>query len=447
MPRIARTRRISRGALESIGFKCAVVLVFLRFSAFPEVITSITGVSTYVIYLFGPIAILAVIASGSLGRVFRENTAKFWLFFALWMVLAVPFSTWKGDSYHLVVNYLKADFILLVTTVGLVRTWTDCRKIMYAVAAAAIFNMGTAYLFQASGSRLTFDVAGSIGNSDDLAAHLLVVLPFLLFIALKPRTPFVFRALSTLAMAIGIFQIFKTSTRGALIALLVTVVFLFIRGSLRQKIAVVATAVIAFVALTVFLPRDNWQRLLSFSRGADNSEEAMESSDERQYLLKQSIVYTLEHPIFGVGPGQFITYLGKNTAEPGHHGLWREAHNSYTEISSECGIPALVFYLAATILTFRLLVKIRKKAKGPFHQEIMTATYCLNIALVAHSTAILFVNFGYRYEIIGVSGLVVAIWFVVKRKTPAPVRQNDPPELLAPDCTQLKSIETLSPIS
>jgi O-antigen ligase len=416
MPEISRPARISRPGIESAGFKCGVVLVFLRFSAFPEVIASITGVKTHVIYLFGPIAVLAVIVSGSLRRVFREKTSKFWVLFVVWMILAVPFSSWKGDSFTRVVDYLKADFVLLLTTAGLAQKWTDCRKVMYAVAAAAIFNMATAYFFQAGGSRLSFDVAGTIGNSDDLAAHLLIVLPFLLFIALRSRTCLLCRLLAILAIAVGIFQIFKTSTRGALVALLVTTVLLFIRGSLRQKFAVAASAVLAFILLTILLPAANWQRLTSFSRGADHSEEAMQSSDERQYLLKQSIIYTLEHPIFGVGPGQFVNYLGKNTTEPGRHGMWLNAHNSYTEISSECGIPALIFYLAAATSTFGLLAKIRKKAMGPYRQEILTAAYCLNMALVAYSTAALFVNFGYRPEIIGISGLVLAMWFVVKRK-------------------------------
>ena len=313
MPEISQAPRISRGRIPSVGFICALVLIFLRFSALPEVIGSITGVRTYLPYLFGPIAVLAVIVSGGMRRVFQENTARFWLLFAVWMILAVPFSTWRGDSIQHVAGYLKADFILLVTTAGLARKWTDCRKIMYTVAAAAVFNIATAYFFQTGGSRLSFDVAGTIGNSDDLAAHFLIVLPFLLFIALKPRTSRFFRLLSAVAIAVGIFQIFRTSTRGALISLLVTTMFVFLRGSLRQKVAVAISAIAAAALLTIFLPAANWQRLTSFSRGASANEEAIESSDERQYLLKQSIIFTLEHPLFGVGPSEFLTYLGKST--------------------------------------------------------------------------------------------------------------------------------------
>ncbi len=148
-------------------------------------------------------------------------------------------------------------------------------------------------------------------------------------------------------------------------ALLLTAVFVFIRGSAREKIAVGVFGAVAVILLTIVLPAYTWQRLLSVFQVAGANDKALESSDERQYLLKQSVIYSLEHPIFGVGPSQFINYLGKHTTEPGRHGRWRNAHNSYTEISSECGIPALVFYLGAVMSTFGLLTKIRKKANGP----------------------------------------------------------------------------------
>lgn len=422
VPATSRKSRLSRGTFESVGFICTVILVFLRFSALPEIIGSMTGVSTYLPYLVGPVALIAVIASGRLGRVFRENTARFWLFFALWMILATLFSSWRGDSFNALVNYLKANFIILVTIAGLARTWSDCRKIIYAVAAAGVFNMATAYLFQATGPRLSLAVAGSIGNSDDLAAHLLVVLPFLLFIALNRRIGRLFRLLSMVAIAVGIFQIFKTATRAALIALVLTTVLLFLRGSVRQKVVIGTNTVVVVILLYVLIPSYTWQRLGSFSRGTDTSEEALESSDERQYLLKQSILYTLDHPVLGVGPGQFINYLGKHTTESGHRGIWRAAHNAYTQISSECGLPALAFYLAAVVSTFRLLASIRKRASGSHRQEILVADYCLKIALIVYNIVLFFTNFGYRYEILTLSGLAIAMWNVVNSK---PTRRGE----------------------
>ena len=414
--------KIVRRRARSIGFACALVLVFLRFSALPEIISSMAGVDIYLFYAFAPVAVFAVIASGRVRRVFRQNAIRFWLLFAVWMILAVPFSTWKGESLNFVVTYLKTDFVLLVTTVTLTRTWPDCRKMMYAIAAAGVINMATANLFGTGGNRLNSKLVGTIGNSNDLAAHLLLVVPFLFFIALKPHTGLLLRLFSTAAGTLGIFDILRSSSRGALIALLLTVLFLFVRGSARLKVIVGACAVVLLVYFVILLPSATRQRLMSFSAGAGSSEEAMESSDIREYLLKQSIIDTLQHPLFGVGPDEFGLYNGTNAPEnvtsgaPERYILWRETHNSYTQISSECGIPALVFYLAAGVSTFVLLAKIRKRATGAFQREIVTAVNCITIGLMSFSIAILFVNFGYYFQFPVISGLVVAMWFAVKGK-------------------------------
>jgi O-antigen ligase len=442
-------RRNVRRRTQSIGFACALILVFLRFSALSEVISSLAGVNTYLFYAFAPVAILAVIASGRMRQVFRQKAVRFWLWFALWMVLAVPFSLWKGGSFNFVATYLKTDFLLLLTTVTLARTWPDCRKLIYAVAAAAVVNIATVNLFDTGGNRLHSRLVSTIGNSNDLAAHLLLVVPFLLFIALKPRTGLFLRFFSAAAGTLGIFDILKSSSRGALIALLLTVSFWFVRGSLRQKAFVGAGAVVVLVFFTILLPPSSRQRLMSFSEGAGSSQEALESSEIREYLLKQSIADTLHHPLFGVGPDEFGLYNGSTTAEstasgdPEHYVSWRETHNSYTQISSECGIPALVFYLAAGISTFALLAKIRKRANGACRQEIVTAANCLTIGLMAYSIAIFFVNFGYYFQFPVISGLVVAMWFSVNRKAGVPAGADVPTWQPGLCRAEIESIECL----
>src|SRR6202790_3058928 len=126
----------SRGLLHSVGFKCALVLIFLRFSDLHEIFAFLTHLSTYVLYFFAPIALLAIVFSGGLRRIFREKPPKFWLGFAVWMLLAVPFSSWRGGSLAHVVSYIKTDLITFLVTAGLSATWSDCRKIIYTIAAA-----------------------------------------------------------------------------------------------------------------------------------------------------------------------------------------------------------------------------------------------------------------------------------------------------------------------
>jgi O-antigen ligase len=417
----------SKRQLQAFCFACALILVFLRFSFLHETFTALTGVNAYVLYIFGPLALVGAIREGGVSRTTRQPAALCWLGFLGWMILAIPFSSWRGGSFTHVLTYLRTDFIMLFVTAGLARTWTDCRKLIYAIALAAIVNLGTAHLFvnSASADRLTLQGNGIISNPNDLAAHLLLVLPFVLFMVLRKGRPVVIRVFLVIAMATGIFQILRTGSRGALVALALTTLFVLVTGSARQRLTVgLATLLILAMAIAL-LPAATWNRLTTFSERKQGPDEAVESSEAREYLLKQSIVYTLQKPFFGVGPGQFSIYEGQSRVSEGLKGYWHETHNSYTQISSECGIPALVFYVAAMVATFRLLRRIRKKAKSSRQQEILTATFCIATGLVAYSTAALFVNFAYRFYLPAISGLVMAIWFAIGRNCP-PQQVVDP---------------------
>jgi len=112
----------------------------------------------------------------------------------------------------------------------------------------------------------------------------------------------------------------------------------------------------------------------------------------------------------GVGINQFPNY-----EKAGRVGVrWTDAHNSYTQISSECGLPALFFYIAALIWAFRLLARIKRQASGPHKAEMITATYVIGIGVVAYSVAIFFLNFGYAFQFLLVSGLIETMWRAVR---------------------------------
>jgi O-antigen ligase len=410
----AQRKRESKGTrlnrIQSFGFYCTLALIFLRYSFLSDFLTYLTGKETHVLYIFGPPALFAVLACGGFQRTFREKTPKIWLAFLVWICLGVPFSIWRGGSAGLVIAYIKTIFIFLLFIMGLTIKWTECRKIIYAIGGAAVFNVVIALYFMRPGAeRFSFTWTTSIGNSNDYAAHLLMILPFLLFFVLKRGGRKLIRAVFLAALVLGLFEILRTASRGALIAIVVVIAFLLLRGSMRQRIAIGATALIVVAIMIEFLPSDTWNRMQSFSSDGAASKEALESSDIREHLLKESIKCTLEHPLFGVGLGQFSNYEGGGRAQSGHVG-WRPTHNSYTEISSDCGVPALLLYLAALIWAFRLLSRIKKQARGLYRNEMVTAAYVIRIGIIGYSIAIFFTNFGWAFQFVLVSALVEAIW-------------------------------------
>lgn len=406
-------------SLRRVGLYCTIALVFLRYSFLSEFITSLSGKQTYVLYIFGTPALLAFLFCSGLRRTFREKGPRIWLGFLICMCLSVPFSIWRGGSLHEVQDYVKTEFILLLFLVGLTTGWAECRRIIYAIGAASAFMVGVAAYYMRSGAeRLSLKWTGQIGNSNDLAAHLLLTLPFLLFIVLKPNTSKLVRLLFLVPVLMGVFEILRTASRGALIALVVTVLFLLWRGSTKQRIAIGATAIVALAVMIAILPRDTWNRMLSFSDDAGASQEALLSSNIREHLLRDSIRCTLEHPLFGIGIGQFGYYVAGMSSQM-RQAEWQPTHNSYTEISSECGVPALLFYLAALIWAFRLLARIKQQASGPENGELVTATYVISAGIVAYSVAIFFLNFAYAFQFLLVSGLIEAMWRAMRHSEPS----------------------------
>jgi O-antigen ligase len=186
-----------------------------------------------------------------------------------------------------------------------------------------------------------------------------------------------------------------------LLGLVVGALFFLWRATGRQKIAFLCIVPAAVVILVSLAPKDVLRRIVAFSETDAAAEsvagEAAESTEMRKDLFKKSIEYTLEHPIVGVGIGQFASYEGMHNVLPGMtHGMWHNAHNTYTQVSSECGLPALAFYAAAILAAFRLLNRIYRDAcKRPDCHDIRTMAFCVMMALTAFCVTIIFLNFAY----------------------------------------------------
>jgi O-antigen ligase len=150
------------------------------------------------------------------------------------------------------------------------------------------------------------------------------------------------------------------------------------------------------------------QRLQSFSSG---DEGAVESSEARKYLFRKSVEYTLTHPIFGVGPGQFSNYEGQHNIVVGTtHGYWHETHNMFTQVSSECGIPAFFFFTAGLVSTWRMLSGTYRKARERADcADIQTAVLCVMIGMAGFCVAATFLNFAYFFYQPALGGLAIAI--------------------------------------
>jgi O-antigen ligase len=284
---------------------------------------------------------------------------------------------------------------------------------------AGIVNLLTARIFarEDSGGRLTMDASGTIGNSNDLAAHLIIVLPFLLFIAMDRKRNPLLRVATLPLMGYGVSVILGTGSRGALVALGAVFLFMILRASPRQRALTVLAAGIMTVASLALLPSATLNRLGTLFGAEDVA--AQESGESRSYLFWTSVQYTVEHPIFGVGLGQFPNFEGKTSREAGQHGNWHATHCSWTQVSSECGVPALLFFVLGIGSAVFLVHRTWRQARNQGFTEISNACFCYLIAMVGFLVAITFLANAYRFYFPAMIGLAISMCSVARRQMSA----------------------------
>jgi putative inorganic carbon (HCO3(-)) transporter len=406
-------------SLRKLAFRAGLAMLFVMMAVLPELIESLLHAHTYLLYIVAPPAIFGAVFTGGLGRTLRYRPSQFWILFFCFMALSVPFSTWRGDSVNALKGYAEFSFPLLFIVAGLTLTFREVQATFTTIGAAGLVLITAArFVATEDNGRLDMTTAtGTIGNSNDLASHLVLVLPFLLFIAMDQRRAAVIRIAMIPPAVYGLWIIFGTASRGAVIALAVSFVFVLFRAQARQRIAVIAVGLILAIAVPFMLRGNAADRLASMFGG--QHVEAMESQEARSYLLKQSLLYTVQHPLFGIGMAQFPNYEGRLSIEAGKVGNWHETHNSFTEVSSECGVPALIFFVLSIGTALLWVNRTYRKARQGGYTEIANACFCYLLSMVGFMVSITFLSNAYRFYLPAMIGLAVALTTAAEREMSA----------------------------
>jgi hypothetical protein len=376
-----------------------------------QIQTMTMGVNLYLLYIFGIPALFGILATGGIKRTLQRRVGGYWMFFGVWLFIALPFSTWRGGSTAVVFTFLRTDLLMIFVCAAAV-SWRDCRRLMMCMALAAVVSLSASQLFSRIdvNDRIQLNF-GSVANSNDYAAHLILVVPFLLWVILSGQK-FVYRLAAFALLPYGLYVILATASRGALIAIAAGLVYVLIAGRTRQRIAMSVLVTMMLMAAISFLPARTWQRLTSFSETSTSaSEEAMLSSHEREMLLRKSLTYIVEHPIFGLCAGQFSPYEGKTAREQGQFGMWHDTHNTFTQIASENGVPAAFFFIAGILSSMVMMTRVHQKAKTrPEFREIEATAFCMMLSLVSFCVAITFLSFGYLFYLPAMAGLAISVY-------------------------------------
>lgn len=351
------------------------------------------------------ILIFTTLARGGVRFALDSKISRYFGLFTLWVTICYPFSMWRGASEPLVIGSIEFYLVFLII-VQAVRTPEDWRTAAggyaYGVLLAAVYG----FLYAKSVDGRLALVGGTFGDPNGFALSLLIGIPFLL---VKISFANLFKKIFFVACGGVIFISFaKAGSRGGLLALAAMITVMFILSSAGQRLMICIVMCVAVAGAAAILPDYLRARYFTiFSPATQNldtsAREQLESdiasASERQALLQQSIQMSFQHPIFGVGPGVFaFAAWDQRKAETGAGGLALVSHNTYTQISSETGLPGFFFFISAIFLCLKYMFS-DYRAMARAGSNLATLSRNLVAAFAALLVGIFFLSTAYSHFI------------------------------------------------
>lgn len=410
-------------------FLFSIVLYFRPYELVPA-LSSYTSMAFFIgivtLAIFFPTQLLI---EGNLTA--RPREINLILLLTLAAFLSMPLATSPGESYDEFTDVLLKAIIIFIVIVNVIRTEFRFKMLIwlafavtiylsfYAVSdyANGIFREGSAHY---NDQRIGGAIRGLFGNSNDLALHIVTMIPLAVGFAFAGKSLIrrvVFIGMSVLFCA----GVIVTFSRGGFLGL-VAVLFVLVRKlGRRNKMLSGVILVAVILGILAVAPGAYSSRLSSiFNAAADTTG----SRSQRNEILKRSILVTLRYPLFGVGLGNF------------HHKSVQElvTHNAYTQVSSEMGIPAMIVYIMFMVYPLRKLRKIEAETEGrPEKRKFYAWSIGIQTAIIGYMVASFFASVAYQWYIYYLVAYAVAarrLYVLQASSTVAPaneqIKANDP---------------------
>lgn len=338
--------------------------------------------------------------------VLRLPATRYLLAFVAWMALSVPGALWPGGAFATFVNFVKTALIFLVLVTA-VRSARDVERLMLvyfigAVIFAVVVLARTEFQLSAEGrmERLYFY------DSNDFATYALTALPLGFYFAASAR-----RRLRRWAAWAGIAMLavgfIWSGSRGGFLAFMAVIAYFLLRyTTVRRTWRWSAVAVIGLL-VTATAGDIYWTRISTVLHPTEDYN--LTSEQGRLQIWRRGIGYTIQHPVLGVGAGNFPRAEGTISPlverKPSGRGLkWGPPHNSYVQVVAELGVPGLLIFGAFLVRVFRALGRLPTDDGAS-----VRLAQTLTAALIGFTVGAFFLTLAYHDMLYTLAGIAVGL--------------------------------------
>jgi O-antigen ligase len=357
------------------------VILYLRPAEFyPSALTAsialLVGIATLAFFIPTQLSLEGTLTA-------RPREVNLVLLFCLTGLLSIPLAINRDEAWAEFSSTFIRCIVIFVVMINVVRTEARLKGLMFLAIVAGIWlsieaiNDYRLGLMTVEGYRAAGRGTGIFGNTNDMALHLVTVLPISVALMLGSKgavRKLIYGACATLMIA----AIVLSYSRGAFLGMLVVVLFIAWKLGRQRRLEIIF-AVLGFAGLIVLFAPDKYgSRLLSIFIPSLDAEG---SADSRRGELFRSIYVALRHPLLGIGMGNYqpeMSYKGLVT------------HNSYTQVAAEMGMTALACYVMFVVTPLKKLGQI---ARETFETRRDSRFYYLALGIQASLIAYLISSF------------------------------------------------------
>lgn len=315
----------------------------------------------------------------------RPREINLLLLLVLTGILSIPQALEPQRAFDSFIQFVKVVMIFIVM-INVIRTEKRLKKLWILVLVATCilcinaindYRLG---LLELQGTRIKGSIGGMFDNPNDLALHLVTVLPIALALFFNSRNPLT-KVLLLIIPALIVGGIVVTFSRAGFLALMAAtgvLLWKLVRSS-RWLLSLLVPAL--FISFILFAPGGYRTRL-----STTGDESTMARFDD----LKRSIFISARHPFLGVGMDNYILYSNSNKA----------SHNAYTQVAAEMGLAAGLFYILFILAPFKGLRRIEHESyQVKSRRRYYYASVALQASLVGYMVASFFASVAYLWYI------------------------------------------------
>ena len=379
-----------------------------------------------VLSLFKPVTVAGVLAIALclIDRAPRRavgplqlRATRYMIALVVWVALSVPGALWPGGAFATFLDFVKTILISLVI-ISAVRNLRDVERLMLVYFVGAVIFAAVVL------ARMDFQLAAEgrmerlyFYDSNDFATYIVTALPLGLYFASSERRRWI-RWAAWAGIALLAAGFIWTGSRGGFLAFTAVIAYFLLRyTSVKQSWRWSAVAVIA-VVVTVIAGDTYWERINTVLHPTRDYN--LTSDQGRVQIWRRGVGYMMDHPVLGVGAGNFPRAEG--TLSPlvrrtpvGRSVKWGPPHNSYVQVGAELGVVGLLIFAAFLINVFRALSRLR--ALGGSNARLAQS---LTASLIGFVVGAFFLTLAYHDMLYMLTGFALGLRQVTLNAAPAP---------------------------